>query len=78
MACGCPVVAFPCGIIDELITPDNGICCPNYTIESFAECISTAMDCTYKRHAIRDDVVKRFNIDRIAKQYIDLYSRCIQ
>ncbi len=78
MACGCPVVAFPCGIIDELITPDNGICCPNYTIESLAECISTAMDLTYKRQAIRDDVVKRFNIDRIAKQYIDLYARCIQ
>lgn len=78
MACGCPVVAFPCGIIDELITPDNGIYCPDYTIESLAKCISTAMDCTYKRHAIRDDVVKRFNIDRIAKQYIDLYARCIQ
>ena len=78
MACGCPVVAFPCGIIDELITPDNGICCPNYTIESLAECISTAMDLTYKRQAIRDDIVMRFNIDRIAKQYIDLYTRCIQ
>ena len=78
MACGCPVVAFPCGIIDELITPDNGICCPNYTIESLAECISTAMDLTYKRQAIRDDIVMRFNIDHIAKQYIDLYTRCIQ
>lgn len=78
MACGCPVVAFPCGIIDELITPDNGICCPNYTIESLAECISTAMNRTYKCQAIRDDVVKRFNINRIAKQYIDLYARCIQ
>lgn len=78
MACGCPVVAFPCSGTEELINGQNGIRCANFTTESLSAGINNTLDHSYNRQAIRDDVVKRFNIDRIAKQYIDLYSRCIQ
>lgn len=78
MACGCPVVAFPCSGTDELINSQNGIRCADFTTESLSAGINKALNQAYNRQAIRDDAVKRFNIDHIAKQYIDLYSRCIQ
>ena len=73
MACGCPVVASPCGIIDELIIPENGIRCPDFSVESLVNGIKTALDTQYDREAIRKDVVGRFNISKIAGQYIELY-----
>ena len=73
MVCGCPVVAFPCGIIDELITPESGVRCPDFGVESLVEGIQTALETKYDREAIREDVVGRFNISRIAEQYIELY-----
>jgi glycosyltransferase involved in cell wall biosynthesis len=73
MACGCPVVAFPSGIIDELIIPVNGVRCHDFSVESLVEGIQTALATKYDREAIRKDVVERFNISRIAEQYIELY-----
>lgn len=78
MACGCPVVAFPCSGTEELINTNNGVRCTDFTIEALSEGISQALNYTYDRQAIRNDAVARFNIDHIAKQYLDLYSRCIQ
>ena len=75
MACGCPVVAFPCGIIPELITDNNGIRCPDFTVESLAAGIHKALATHYAREAIREDVIERFNISKIAGQYIDLYKQ---
>lgn len=77
MACGCPVVAFPCGIIDELITEHNGVRCPDFTAEALAEGIRITLGRQYDREAIRRDAVDRFNISRIAGQYLDLYHRCV-
>lgn len=73
MACGCPVVAFPCSGTEELITPENGVRCPDFSVESLVEGIQTALDTKYDREAIREDMVERFNIRRIAGQYIELY-----
>lgn len=73
MACGCPVVAFPCGIIEELITPNNGVRCSDFTVESLVNGIQKALATHYDREAIRKDVIERFNISKIAGQYIDLY-----
>lgn len=78
MACGCPMVAFPCSGTEELINGVNGVRCSDFTIKSLTEGISQALSRTYNRQTIRDDVVDRFNIDKIAKQYLDLYSQCIQ
>ena len=75
MACGCPVVAFPCGIIPDLITENNGIRCQNFTVESLVNGIQSALATNYNREAIRKDVIERFNISKIARQYIDLYNQ---
>lgn len=73
MACGCPVVAFPCSGTDELITPENGERCSDFSVESLVKGIQIALDTKYDREAICKDVVERFNISRIAGQYIELY-----
>lgn len=73
MACGCPVVAFPCSGTEELITPENGVRCSDFSVESLVEGIRTALDTKYNREAIREGVLERFNISRIAGQYIELY-----
>lgn len=73
MACGCPVVAFPCSGTEELITPENGVRCPDFSVESLAAGIQIALNTKYDREAIREDVVRRFNISMIAGQYIELY-----
>lgn len=75
-ACGCPVVAFQCGIIDELINEANGIRCPDFTCESLSEAILSATKRHYDRDTIRRDVLTRFDISLIAQQYLDLYNRC--
>lgn len=73
VACGTPIVAFPVGIIPELVTSENGIVCKDFTVESLAEGIQTVMNRSYDRETIRKDVLERFSEDKIAKQYIDLY-----
>ena len=78
MACGCPVVAFPCSGTEELITDKNGVRCTDFTTKALSEGIYQALSRTYDRQAIRDDVINRFNITHIAKQYLDLYIRCKQ
>lgn len=73
MACGCSVVAFPCGIIPELITKENGICCQGFTMEALITGIKAALGTKYDREVISKDAIERFNISKIAGQYLDLY-----
>lgn len=73
MTCGCPVVAFPCGIIPEIITEENGICCPDFSVETLIAGITAAVATKYDREAIRKMVIEKFDISKIAGQYINLY-----
>lgn len=73
MACGTPVVAFPCGCIPELINEANGIRCEDFTINALSKGITQALNSTYNREDIRKDILSRFSYDVIAKQYIKLY-----
>ncbi len=77
MACGCPVVATPCGIIGELIGNHNGVRCADFTAEALADGLRTALGRQYDRQAIRSDATERFDIALIARQYLDLYHRCV-
>lgn len=74
LTCGCPVVAFPCSGTEELIIPNNGVRCSSFTVESLAAGIQKALATHYNREAIRKDVIERFNIGKIAEQYIELYN----
>lgn len=76
MACGCPVVAFPCGVIDELVDETNGVRCDDFSEKALADGIADAINRPFNRRAIRESAIGNFNIDRIAQQYIDLYKRC--
>ena len=73
MACGTPVVAFPCSGSHDLINQDNGVVCGDFTVEALIESIKLAMSRTYYPERIREDVINRFSYDKIAKQYLDLY-----
>lgn len=75
LACGTPVVAFPCGIIPELINRENGVICDGFTVDSLAKGIKLAMQRSYDREYIRKDVLNRFSYDKIGKQYVDLYDK---
>ncbi len=75
LACGTPVVAFPCGIIPELINRENGVICDDFTVDSLAKGINLAMKRSYDREYIRKDVLNRFSYDKIGKQYVDLYEK---
>lgn len=77
MACGTPVIAFPCSGIPELINKTNGIMCEDFTVNSLSKGISQALNSTFDNEKIREDILSRFAYDVIAKQYIKLYKEIL-
>lgn len=73
MACGTPVVAFPCSGAHDLITIENGVVCDDFTVESLKRAIFEAYNKKYDSEIIKEIVKKRFSYDVIAKQYLTLY-----
>ena len=78
LACGTPVIAFPCSGVPDLINPTLGVKSDDFTIESLTVAIKKAMTTTYSHEDIRNEVESRFSYDIIAKQYIDLYKQLLQ
>lgn len=77
MACGTPVIAFPCSGARDLINEKNGVVCEKFTIDALKEGIKTALKHNYKGEEIRQNLLERFSYDIIAKQYIELYKSLI-
>ena len=75
MACGTPVVSFPCSGALDLINQGNGVVCDDFTVDSLVKGIRLAMQRSYDRDYIRKDVLYRFSYDKIGKQYVDLYKK---
>ena len=73
MACGTPVIAFPCSGTKELISEINGVVCRDFTIDALSNGIQYAMSKTYDSASIRKYVLSHFSYEYIAKQYIQLY-----
>lgn len=78
LACGTPVIAFPCSGVPDLINSTLGVKSDDFTIESLTVAIKKAMTTTYSHEDIRNEVESRFSYDIIAKQYIDLYKKLLQ
>lgn len=78
MACGTPVVAFPCSGIPDLITHKNGVAATDFTIEALTDALLEAMNTEYSSKDIRQDVVGRFSYDKIARQYMELYNQLLR
>ena len=77
MACGVPVVAFPCSGTEELINEKNGVRTADFTVESLKDGIEKALDIRYDGKWIRNDIIERFGIDKIVAQYVDVYRQVL-
>lgn len=78
MCCGTPVIMTPVGICDDLINDFNGIRCDDFTPGAIAKGICMAMEKEYNREKIREDVVSRFNLEKMTSHYIQLYHSLIE
>ena len=74
IACGLPIVAFPCSGMEELVNPQNGIVCKDFTTESLVKGLAEVTNKEYDTAILHNDIAQRFNSAVIAKNYIDLYN----
>lgn len=77
IACGLPIVAFPCSGMEELVNSDNGVVCKYFTSESLVEGLVEVTNKEYDTNILHSDIEQRFTSDIIAKNYIDLYNRIL-
>jgi glycosyltransferase involved in cell wall biosynthesis len=82
MACGLPVVASDCSAIPELIDEGKGgFLCPVGDINAFAEKINLLADSPKLRSEMgeynRTKVEKMFTLDRMVKEYQDLFQEVL-
>jgi glycosyltransferase involved in cell wall biosynthesis len=77
MACGLPIVAFPCSGTEELINEKNGVRATEFTIASLKNCIKLALSTKYKSDWIREDVLTRFGIKNMIGQYLSVYNNTL-
>ena len=73
MACGTPVVMTPVSGAKEQIRNFNGVISKDFSTESFAAAIETAMSRRYDSNQIRHDAINRFSHKSIAEKYINIY-----
>jgi len=78
MACGTPVIVFPCSGAADLIRPFNGVVCNDFTVEALVEAIRKAMVTQYNRSEIREDIVRRYSYKVIGKRYAQLYEKILK
>lgn len=78
LACGTPVASFPNGGgMDIIKNGFNGFLAEDFTGDSLAKAINKALDTTFDKDAIREDIIDRFNIEDKADQYIQLYKEIL-
>ena len=74
MACGTPVVAHPRGSLPELVRPgENGFLVSSLDEAAAAVNAAPGLD----RARIRASVERRFAVDRMVDDYVDLYRRLV-
>jgi glycosyltransferase involved in cell wall biosynthesis len=74
IACGTPVIAFNRGSMPELI--EHGV--NGYLVDTIEQAVDAIERVgTLDRAAVRQTVRRRFSIDRMADEYIDLYRRIL-
>ena len=78
LACGLPVVAFPCSGMEDLINDKNGIICDGFSVEALQEGLDRITSCEYDRQSLHEDISRRFSIERIAEEYFLLYDSLVR
>jgi glycosyltransferase involved in cell wall biosynthesis len=75
MACGTPVIAYPCGSVPEVLTPGVTGC----IVESEAEALEAiARLDAFDRGACRRAFEERFTAERMARDYLRVYRKVAQ
>lgn len=77
IACGLPIVAFPCSGMEELVNADNGIVCQDFSTESLVEGLREVTNKDYDTNILHNDIAQRFNSTVIANHYINLYNEIL-
>ena len=77
MACGTPVVSFPCSGAGDLITEENGVVCDDFTVSALVSGIKKAIKKDYNRERIREELVNRFSYNIISEEYLRLYNQVL-
>jgi glycosyltransferase involved in cell wall biosynthesis len=74
MACGTPVIAWPCGSVREVI--DDGV--TGILVNSIDEAVAAVADArTLSRAKIRHVFERRFSAEVMARSYLHLYDRLL-
>jgi glycosyltransferase involved in cell wall biosynthesis len=75
MACGTPVIAWPCGSVPEVL--DEGI--TGRVVQDEEEAAAAVAEvATYDRRRIRNVFERRFSAEAMAHHYVDLYHRLLR
>jgi glycosyltransferase involved in cell wall biosynthesis len=74
MACGTPVVAFKCGSVSEIV--DEGV--SGFIVENVNQAIAAiAKIATLDRAKVRATFERRFTVERMASDYLQIYQRLL-
>jgi glycosyltransferase involved in cell wall biosynthesis len=74
LACGTPVIAWKNGSVPEVIADRK----TGFVVDSIDEAVSAVAEVEYlSRHACRQAFEQRFDAPRMARNYVDVYSRLI-
>jgi len=74
MACGTPVIAFPCGSVPEVIT--SGV--SGFIVNDMSEAVEAVQQVsTINRAACRQEFETRFTASRMARDYVRLYEKLL-
>jgi len=75
MACGTPVIAWPCGSVPEVV--DDGV--TGYIVDSEDAAVAAVAEVQrLDRRCVRDVFERRFTAEVMANHYIDLYQKLVR
>ena len=74
MACGTPVIAFPCGSVPEIV--EDGV--TGFVVEPDAGLSAIQRIGTLDRRAVRGRFEQRFTAARMAEDYVSIYVKLIE
>lgn len=75
MACGLPVVAYPCSGAYDLINEQNGVVCDDFTVQALKDGMIQLERTKYDSQYIRQNMIDNYSPKKIAQQYLEVYKK---
>jgi glycosyltransferase involved in cell wall biosynthesis len=74
MACGTPVIAYPCGAVPEIV--ENGV--NGFVVDNLDAAVRAVADAARLNRALcRSLFEERFSVTRMAENYLRIYERLL-